>query len=480
MTGTRSATALMAVLGVLALARDARSAGLYVSDRGVRPLGRGGAFVAGADDLGAIWYNPGGIVDTPSSVLLDASWVHYTDTFTRQALTTSSTGTTFVQTLPAVNGATPFLPIPTIAGSRRWGDRRQYAIALGVFAPDAAVLSYPAQIAGAGGALEPAPQRYSLISLSGSILAVLGAWFAYKPVEEIRLGVGIQMLTGFFKTTVDFSACPPDNLLCAGEDPHYDALSALNAGPIFAPSANAGVTWVPAHLVRLGLSGQAPFVIDAPATVDVRLPSAVEFDNAYQQGNSARLHLELPPVVRVGVEVRPLDSDDLRVELAYVREFWSVQQSLDITPQDIALYRITGFPSPFRVSPISLPRGLQDSNSVRLGAEYAYDLLGIRFQARAGFAYETSAVPEAYVAPLTVDSNKIVASIGGGILVNAHWRVDGVLSHAFAADVTVTPQEAAVPRINPVRGNPTQTVAVNGGTYGANLWVLGAGLEYRF
>src|SRR5580698_11085508 len=105
-------TALAMALGAMVItqAGSARAAGLYVSDRGVRPLGRGGAFVAGADDLGAIWYNPAGIVDAPSSLLLDGSYVHYTDTFTRQGLGTSATGTTYVTNYPTVSGTTPFLP----------------------------------------------------------------------------------------------------------------------------------------------------------------------------------------------------------------------------------------------------------------------------------------------------------------------------------------------------------------------------------
>jgi long-chain fatty acid transport protein len=58
--------------------------------------------------------------------------------------------------------------------------------------------------------------------------------------------------------------------------------------------------------------------------------------------------------------------------------------------------------------------------------------------------------------------------------------LDAVYSHVFASDVTVTPQEAAVPRINPVKGNPTQTASVNGGTYAARADVLGVGMQYLF
>jgi hypothetical protein len=74
----------------------------------------------------------------------------------------------------------------------------------------------------------------------------------------------------------------------------------------------------------------------------------------------------------------------------------------------------------------------------------------------------------------------VSASIGGGIYVGKHWRFVGVLSHVFASNVTVTPQEAAVPRVNPVKGNPTATQAVNGGSYSSRADVLGVGLQYIF
>jgi long-chain fatty acid transport protein len=482
--GVVAACALATSIGAIGTAAvDARAAGLYFSDRGVRPLGRGGAFVAGADDLGAIWYNPAGIVDAPSGLLLDVSWLHYTSDFTRSSLTTSSTGTTFVQTFPQVHGSTPVLPIPTIAGSYRFGADQQYAVAFGVYAPYTPVTSYPQLITNPDGTQSPSPQRYSLISLDGSLLAVIGAWFAYRPIESLRVGAGLQMLTGTFRTTVDFTACPPDNLVCAAEDPDYDAYSQLKVGPIFAPSANAGVTWVPSGILRFGLSGQLPFWVSAPATVDVRLPTAPEFDHATQQGNGAHVSFELPPVLRLGMEVRPFgDStrNDLRVEVAYVREFWSVHQSIDIAPTNILLYGITGFPSPFGVSPISVPRGGQDSSSVRLGGEYGFGLGSYRLQARAGVAYETSGIQQAYVSPLTIDSNKVSASIGGSLYIGKHWRFDGVLSHVFASDVTVSAQEAAVPRVNPVKGNPTQTQSVNGGSYSSRADVVGVGLAYAF
>ncbi|MGH7297604.1 MAG: hypothetical protein ACRELB_21885, partial [Polyangiaceae bacterium] len=71
-------------LAASAVAVDARAAGLYFSDRGVRPMGRAGAFVAGADDLGAIWYNPAGLADAGTSFLFDMSWLRFSVDYTRQ------------------------------------------------------------------------------------------------------------------------------------------------------------------------------------------------------------------------------------------------------------------------------------------------------------------------------------------------------------------------------------------------------------
>jgi long-chain fatty acid transport protein len=461
-------SAVAPVVALVAFAGDAGASGLYFTDRGVRPLGRGGAFVAGADDLGATWYNPAGLADAGTSVLVDASWLHFTSDYTPQTQVVAADGTVSVVTSPTVHGTTPVLPIPTIAGSYNFGKRKQYTVALGFGAPYAALASYPAD----------AQSRYSLVSLKGSTLILGGAWFAYKPVEWFRVGVGFETLMGTFSSSVVFNANPQNRLVSAAEDPQYDALSQLNAGPIFAPSGNAGITVVPEKHVRIGLSGQLGFLVDAPATIAVQLPTAPLFDNASQQGDRARVHFDLPPEVRLGVEVRPVPA--LRVEVAYVREFWSVHQDIQIVPEGVSINNVTGFPAQFAVSPITIPRDFKDSNSYRLGGEYSFTLARYMFDVRAGASYDQSAIPAAYLAPLTVDVNKVVTALGASIHIGAHWRFDAMYGHVFGFTTTVSPAEAAVPLINPVRGNPTQTTAINGGTYSARADVLGVGLNYKF
>ena len=51
---------------------------------------------------------------------------------------------------------------------------------------------------------------------------------------------------------------------------------------------------------------------------------------------------------------------------------------------------------------------------------------------------------------------------------------------ALLGSTTVDPAEAQVPRVNPVRGNPTATEAINGGDYSARAIILGVGVNYKF
>lgn len=467
------AAAALALAPLLLAAGDAHAAGLYFSDRGVRPMGRGGAFVAGADDVGAIWYNPAGLADAGTSALGDFGWLHFTSEFTRRTYVADTAGTLRLYEFPTVNGTSPVLPIPTLGGSYQFGDRKQYTVAGGILAPYAAIATYPQTLDG-----KPAPSRYSLVSLDGSALVIAGAWFAYKLDEKIRLGGGLELLTGSFKTTKTFSASPADRLIGAPEDPTYDAFSELTVGPIFAPSANLGATIIPDKHVRLGASAQLPFSVSSPATVKVRLPTAPPFDKAYQQGEDAHVSFTLPAVVRLGVEFRP--DDALRIEAAYVREFWSQHDAIDVRPDNIRLYQLTGFPSPFGVGPIHIPRSFQDSNSFRAGAEYTFPVADYKLTLRGGGNYETSGVPPAYVSALTIDTDKLTMALGGSLHIGKHWRLDAVFAHVFASDVTVSPSEAKEPRTNPVRGNPTETEAINGGTYSARADLIGVGANYQF
>jgi long-chain fatty acid transport protein len=230
--------------------------------------------------------------------------------------------------------------------------------------------------------------------------------------------------------------------------------------------------------VRFGASGQLPMIIDAPATLKMRLPTAAEFDQAHQDGQDVHIHFALPAIVRFGVEARPIDA--LRIELTYVREFWSIQKAIDVHNINTNLDGVAAGVTPnVHIPDIAFPRNFQDSNSFRLGAEYHYTLGGYPVDTRLGVNYETSGVPADYLSLSSLDFDKVTLSFGGSLYVGKHWRLDGLFAHLFAVGVFVPAEEAKIGRINPLNGN-APFEPVNGGTYKASADLIGVGLNYRF
>ncbi|MCS6902452.1 MAG: outer membrane protein transport protein [Polyangiaceae bacterium] len=474
-------TITLAAVTVVLLATDtANAAGLYFSDRGVRPMARGGAFVAGADDLGAIYYNPAGLVDAGTQFLLDASWLRFSGSFQRKIRVQGSdpntgapVGSSFIQTYEKVEGSSPVLPIPTLAGS--YAIRPNLVVAGGVYAPYSAITSYPEKLPNG----QPAPQRYSLLTLDGSALAIGGIWLAYRPTQRIQVGAGPTVLAGTFQSEVYFSACVPDRFLCAPEQPDYDTKGRLRVEDIVAPSGTLGLVVTPIDLLRIGTSFQLPSTVDAPAKLQTRLPSAAVFDKAYIDGDSARVRFQLPWIARLGVELRP--SPATRIEAAFVYEKWSLHERIDVTPNRISLRDVALFPPEYRIGSISLERRFQDAWSMRIGGEQVLRLKRYRIDLRAGLSYEKSAVPPPYLSVLTLDMDKFLVGFGGSLHLGSRWRFDGTLAMLFPSRVDVSPDDARLYKINPVRANkPPEDLPINAGRYEVNALLLGLGLRYQF
>jgi long-chain fatty acid transport protein len=189
------------------------------------------------------------------------------------------------------------------------------------------------------------------------------------------------------------------------------------------------------------------------------------------------VRFKLPPILRFGIEARP--TDDLRVEISYVREFWSVHDAIELTPHGVAIEGIAGLPRRVPLPSIKFPRAFQDTNSFRLGGELAFKLWGYTMDLRGGLSYETSAIPRAYLSLLTIDTDKVTLAIGGGLHVGEHWRLDMTYAHLFASSVNVPAAEAKIPRVNPIAGN-APFEAVNGGRYAASADLIGVGAQYSF
>jgi long-chain fatty acid transport protein len=473
-------TAALLALAALGLAPTRASAGgFYLLDRQPRALGRGGAFIAGNDEPGALWYNPAGLGFAGEQLQIDATLTLLNVDYTR----VDSGGTT----LSTVHGQNTPLPIPTLAGSFDLG-LEHVTFGVGVFAPNAALMEYPEELNGGA-----APQRYSLLSMQGSLIAGLAVGGAWRPIPELSIGVSAFAVYGAFAARTALSAC--DGAICTfPEDPEYDGVAQLTLNPAFSGVGVLGVTWDPGP-VRIGVSVSSPFELAGRASIQVRTPGAAAFEGAFARNRagacagidddavaadpnhpcratSANVDLDFPLVLRLGVQLDLVEH--LALEVALVYEAWSMQRAAVIQPDQVYLSDALGGALDYEIGSLNIPRNMNDTVSVRLGAEYTID----RFlQLRLGASYENGAFSDAWLQALTIDSDKVVVSAGASLrAVDGLW-LDVMVgyAHLFPRNVTTS----MVPQLNPIRpAGPF--LPIGNGRYEMIAPFFGVGLRYDF
>lgn len=491
-----SGSALAALAVCLAIPSTAHAGGFYLLDRDTRALGRGGAFVAGADDPSSLWYNPAGIGFSGNQLLLDATMTFFSVDYTR----VDSGGTT----LPTVNGTNAPIPIPTIAGTFNLG-LRNFVFEVGIFAPNAALMRWPASVT-VDGVPQAAPQRYSLLSMEGSLIAALALGAAWRPIDELSIGLGVHVVYGSFAAQTALSAC--DGITCAfPEDPEYDGVAQLTLNPVFTAVATLGVTY-DAGPVRFGVSVMTPYSLSGNASIQVRTPSAAAFDGAFVrtreggcatvpdqeiassiaagehhacQDTRADMNLDFPWIVRAGVQLEAID--DLLLELSFVYESWSLQTEASVRPHDVWFSDALGGALDYQVGPLSIPRHMRDTFSIRLGGEYTIDDF---IQVRLGGYYESGSFDDQWLQALTIDSDKIVIAGGASVRVVDGFWIDAMVGYAHLFPRNVT--NSAVPVPNPIRpavADPDPSVRMPGdptyignGTYDMTAPFFGLGIRW--
>jgi long-chain fatty acid transport protein len=437
----------------------ASAGGLQLSTRGVRPTARAGAFVAGADDLGALWFNPAGLAvaaggESKRDFLIDFGYVAQSTEYTR-----IDSGNNVQET---VTNEAPGLPVPTFGIGFDVGDK--LVVAGGVYAPYAALGKYP----------EDGAQRYSLVDMSQSLLVILEAAVAYKVNDKIRVGVGLQNMIFKMSSRIVFSGCPGETA-CAPEDPEFDSLGQVDQTTYFSPSAVVGAQIDVSPKITIGAAFQLPFKISGQGSFASRLPSSGFFDGAEIVGDRADVTFTLPAMVRGGIELRP--TPKWRVELAADMEFWSQHEQFSIEPQNV---RIEGAPGvgTYEIGPLVIPRHFENSVAVMAGVEGAVtpDLTVL-----GGYSFETAASPDEYLSVITVDGQKHL--IAGGIgYRRGKLTFNATLGFVSVASRTVDPDTGMVLQLTPIRDTSDDPleVNINWGDYSASWLIAGAGVTGAF
>ena len=448
-------SALPTLIVLVVLGSTAHAGGMMLHTRGVETTAKAGAAVAGAEGAAGVGLNPAALASDSESAeyLVDLSYVRHDVAYTRLDSNLRERDT--------VENAMAGIPIPTLALAVPLGER--LTLGAGLYAPYGGAGEYP----------DDGAQRYSLISMRGSLLLVGELALAYKLSDRIRIGVGVQNMYIKLKNRMAFSACPGNNL-CDPEDPTFDMQTVIEQEKLVNLSGIAGVQIDLTDRVRLGASVQLPYNISGTGTFQSSVPDfGLGVDLGEAQG-TALTSLTLPPSLRAGLEIRP--SDRLAIELATHVQQWSATQQLEVSIQDLEVGGLISL-SPGSLGESDMPLNLQDTYAFSAGVEVK-PIADKDLHLMAGYAYETSAATDEYMNILTVDGSKHMVT-GGFTIGRGTTRIHAVVGFAAVEDSEVSPEEGLSEQVNPLLQAANQPAAalVNWGQYQSSWLIAGAGIS---
>jgi len=426
---------MLALLLAATLSPQAHAAGYYFTDSGTRAMGRGGAFVAGADDLSAQYYNPAALIHLKGpQAYVNFSLFSQPVQFTRKDYDTDGNLT---NTWDTIKNSAPPMYIPAIGVGHNFGLKNTY-FALGMWTPMAPSFRYPSD----------GSNHYTLKdSLTWQIWA--GPSVAQR-IGWLTLGAGVHWTLVRAEESLDLMICqdeaPFDGKIgsCpSGATPEENDLHAeLKMWDKGSLAANFGILAEPAPWISIGASALPPVKVHGKGSLGVQFAPdhwLLEGDgvgnsnliaNDSAKDDNVSVNLTMPWILRGGVAVRPVPK--LEIEGDAVYQMWSMAKEIQVTDVSLTLQH-----NPDQsiltedqtiTDDIVLPQGYQDAISLRLGGDYdATDFLTVR----AGGYYETSAIPTTTQSVTLVDGSKWGMAAGLTARIKGRLAIDAAFSQAF-------------------------------------------------
>ncbi len=470
---------------LLSLTPHAHAAGYYTSDVGVRAFSRGGAYVAGANDLLAMWYNPAALTRVKDGLLtVDVAGVSQWSRFDRADYPgegpADADGNPTDLINPAVENQSGAYLIPHIGAAWDFG-LPDTSFAVGFYPPYAPDVSYAAD----------GPQRYSLTD-SLVIQTFTGVSAAHRLWDRLSVGVGaswnVLVVEQELKINIPFDTENPT----AVEDPKYDVAFGVRGKDRGALAWNLGLLYEPpSNRWAVGLMMQAPTRFEAKGHMRADFSDnffrtdenlgVIDADTA--RDNNISFAVSMPLILKAGVLVRPIDN--LEIELAGVWEGWSVNQEIVVTDVNMTvpvdkenpLGAALGLEDIQVTDDIVLPAGHRDAWSLRLGGEWWPD---DAWAVRAGMFYEISAVPETSMGVGLMDGNKAGYGLGGTWQAHKRIGLDLGMMQTFVPKQTLENSELKSIMLNWQTGEMIDGRPIGDGTIQGRNLMIGGGVNYAF
>jgi long-chain fatty acid transport protein len=398
-----------------------------------RAVGIAGAFTAVADDPSAVWFNPAGLAQIPQTTVL-AGVDLVAVTFDSVPATCSPNNVT--STNCAKVEASAMVPLPALAFSTRFAgaggrDPSRFAVGFGMFVTQGLQVEYNQS------QLKTAGENPGIISTKFAMLELVPS-LAYKVNDVLSVGASLRAgVMGMGLT--DFSSITdtrPSNATLNGSGAGFGFAVGVIARPL--PDLSLGLNY--RSEVNVSVSGDASIVGTGSTT-----PQAAGFN----------LSVPWPQAVSFGLAYRVLP------QLRVMAQFdWTEWSSFD------ALAPHFSDPNLDKLGRVLLD--YSDNYTIRAGAEYA---VGENVILRAGYAYDSDAVPDRTLDRQLIDGPKSVLSGGIGLRLGDKMLIDAAGDALFGSPRTEPTSDMTVPKY--LRN-------VNPGSYEAAVYSFQLTGRYQF
>lgn len=469
---------------ILLLVAQAHASAYYFLDSGTRSIGRGGAFIVGADDTSAQYYNPAALANVKRTMVNVNVWG------VNQYIHFDRADDDAGEYEPIENESPPIIepqggviiPLRGVAPFLKWT-----TLAVGLYVPTSPYLKYPTDGA----------QRYALDdSLIWQIYAGPSIAQRMPFADWITVGAGLQYTFLRVDESITATSCTTfeqdEDGSCPGDDEANDILLQIKSWDTMKWSANFGVMVEPTPWLKFGGAAQPPIHYeptgsmtasfnDENALVSSQLEPNKDGKYSYTD-KDIRVLVDVPWIVRAGVEVRPVDK--VAIELDGTWTQWSALSKLSITDVNLTLAKKEGgqLTEDLVVNDdVNFATGYKDAWSGRLGGDYTpLDWLKVR----AGIHYETSAIPDTTQGVQLVDGTKYGFGVGGTFTIAKRVAFDVAFAQQFLGNRTISDsdlrQQALIYDLDLVDPENTKTSVgqgrvVGNGDFVSQLTFVGVG-----
>lgn len=490
------------LLGASAVAAPALAdGGYYTGPLGPRAAGRGGAFVARADDLTAISTNPAGLAEIEGTTFqVGNQFAYYGYDYTRAPTLdygNEQNGVAPLVTFPKVSNGTPWqLALPFIAAASRFG-LRDWAFGVALFAPPGISRE---QFPQSGG------QNYMMVDRQAIILDadVSAAWRFH---DLVGVGVTVEWIT---VPRLDYSlminAAPFQGSAYPVSSP-YDILAQTTGSDWLTFNTTIGGWLRPRPWLEFGVAGQvipANIVTKSNLSLSPAAPNGPLMGAVATTGrngsfaNDVTIKLPLPLTARAGGRYRHLRGGreifDLEADVEY--ETWSRTQAFTLDTGGLtATVQSPSIDQSVPLGQIQIGKHWNDVFSVKVGGDF--NVVPDRWTLRAGAYYETAAAPAAYANVDFPGAQVLGAALGGSLLLR---RLEIALAYQLRYQPSFTVSEADARFYQQTPGNPCSMggppysaaqgcnpnlvgqpgPVVNAGAYASTSHLVSVALIYRY